>query len=148
MSQKNVLNDDDIVKDTIVNIQNLKDIQEKNGEDGCNRYIISNSEDIFSVLFVFGLFRWCGWDEKDITFDIVPLFETMNGMDASEEVMQTLFDIPKYRQHLERRRDIHTIMLGFSDGTKDGGYLKANWSILKTKETLSGLQMSVSMRAI
>ncbi|MDF0715518.1 phosphoenolpyruvate carboxylase [Muricauda sp. 334s03] len=129
--------DDDIVKDTIVNIQNLKAIQEKNGEDGCNRYIISNSEDIFAVLFVFGLFRWCGWDEKEITFDIVPLFETMKGMEASEEVMQTLFDIPKYRQHLERRRDIHTIMLGFSDGTKDGGYLKANWSILKTKETLS-----------
>tara|TARA_R110002012_G_scaffold69003_1_gene178869 strand:- start:3362 stop:5908 length:2547 start_codon:yes stop_codon:yes gene_type:complete len=129
--------DDDIVKDTIVNIQNLKAIQDKNGEDGCNRYIISNSEDIFSVLFVFGLFRWCGWDEKEITFDIVPLFETMNGMDASEEVMQTLFDIPQYRRHLERRRDIHTIMLGFSDGTKDGGYLKANWSILKTKETLS-----------
>ncbi|MBO6589379.1 MAG: phosphoenolpyruvate carboxylase [Muricauda sp.] len=129
--------EDDIVKDTIVNIKNLKSIQEKNGEDGCNRYIISNSEDIFSVLFVFGLFRWCGWDEKEITFDIVPLFETMKGMDASEEVMQTLFDIPQYRQHLERRRDIHTIMLGFSDGTKDGGYLKANWSILKTKETLS-----------
>lgn len=129
--------EDDIVKDTIVNIQNLKAIQEKNGEDGCNRYIISNSEDIFSVLFVFGLFRWCGWNEKEITFDIVPLFETMKGMGASEEVMQTLFDIPKYRQHLERRRDIHTIMLGFSDGTKDGGYLKANWSILKTKETLS-----------
>ena len=129
--------DDDIVKDTIANIQNLKAIQERNGEDGCNRYIISNSEDIFSVLFVVGLFRWCGWDEKEITFDIVPLFETMNGMEASEEVMQTLFDIPKYRKHLERRRDIHTIMLGFSDGTKDGGYLKANWSILKTKETLS-----------
>ena len=129
--------EDDIVKDTIVNIKNLKSIQEKNGEDGCNRYIISNSEDIFSVLFVFGLFKWCGWDEKEITFDIVPLFETMKGMDASEEVMQTLFDIPQYRQHLERRRDIHTIMLGFSDGTKDGGYLKANWSILKTKETLS-----------
>jgi len=129
--------DDEIVKDTISNIQNLKAIQNKNGEDGCNRYIISNSEGIFSVLFVFGLFRWCGWDEKEITFDIVPLFETMKGMDASEEVMQTLFDIPQYRQHLERRKDIHTIMLGFSDGTKDGGYLKANWSILKTKETLS-----------
>ncbi|MBR9853420.1 MAG: phosphoenolpyruvate carboxylase [Algicola sp.] len=129
--------EDDIVKDTIVNIQNLKTIQEKNGEDGCNRYIISNSEDIFAVLFVFGLFRWCGWNEKEITFDIIPLFETMKGMEASEEVMQTLFNIPQYRQHLERRHDIHTIMLGFSDGTKDGGYLKANWSILKTKETLS-----------
>ncbi|MER3318650.1 MAG: phosphoenolpyruvate carboxylase [Allomuricauda sp.] len=140
--------DDDIVKDTIANIQNLKAIQERNGEDGCNRYIISNSEDIFSVLFVFGLFRWSGWDEKEITFDIIPLFETMKGMDASEEVMQTLFDIPKYRKHLERRRDIHTIMLGFSDGTKDGGYLKANWSILKTKETLSRVCKKNGINAI
>ncbi|KPM31826.1 Phosphoenolpyruvate carboxylase [Croceitalea dokdonensis DOKDO 023] len=127
----------DIVKDTIANIQQLKSIQAKNGEEGCNRYIISNSEDIFSVLFVFGLFRWSGFKEKDISFDIIPLFETMKGMDASETVMQTLFDIPAYRDHLERRGDAHTIMLGFSDGTKDGGYLKANWSILKTKETLS-----------
>ncbi len=131
--------DIDIVSDTIKNIKQLKDIQAKNGEQGCNRYIISNSEDIYSVLFVFGLFRWCGWKEEEITLDIIPLFETMKGMDASEEVMQTLFDTPKYRAHLRRRADAHTIMLGFSDGTKDGGYLKANWSILKTKETLSGV---------
>jgi phosphoenolpyruvate carboxylase len=30
-----------------------------------------------------------------------------------------------------------TIMLGFSDGTKDGGYLMANWSIYKAKEELT-----------
>ncbi|MEO9510771.1 MAG: phosphoenolpyruvate carboxylase [Flavobacteriaceae bacterium] len=129
--------DEEIVKDTILNIQQLKEIQEKNGEEGCNRYIISNSEDIYSVLFVFGLFRWCGWKVDDITFDIIPLFETMKGMEAAEEVMQTLFNTNLYRKHLEGRKDIHTMMLGFSDGTKDGGYLKANWSILKTKETLS-----------
>ncbi len=129
--------DSEIVKDTITNIQQLKGIQASNGEDGCNRYIISNSEDIYSVLFVYGLFRWCGWNKEDITFDIVPLFETMKGMDAAEDVMQTLFGNPIYQKHLERRGNAHTIMLGFSDGTKDGGYLKANWSILKTKEVLS-----------
>lgn len=126
-----------IVKDTIANIKQLKQIQSRNGEDGCNRYIISNSEDIFSVLFVFGLFRWCGWKTDEITFDIIPLFETMKGMEVAEEVMQTLFDNKIYRAHLTRRNNMHTIMLGFSDGTKDGGYLKANWSILKTKEVLS-----------
>ncbi|QLG44265.1 phosphoenolpyruvate carboxylase [Costertonia aggregata] len=129
--------DEDIVKDTIKNILQLKRIQEKNGEEGCNRYIISNSEDIFAVLFVYGLFKWCGWKAEEITFDIVPLFETMKGMDGSEAIMQFLFDLPEYRDHLKRRKDKQTIMLGFSDGTKDGGYLKANWSILKTKETLS-----------
>lgn len=128
---------DPIVKDTLENISQLAQIQEKNGEEGCNRYIISNSEDIYSILFVYGLFRWCGWEEKSIPFDIIPLFETMKGMDASESVMKALFDLPSYRQHLRGRREHQTIMLGFSDGTKDGGYLKANWSIFKTKETLS-----------
>ncbi|MDO6519290.1 phosphoenolpyruvate carboxylase [Zobellia uliginosa] len=128
---------EDIVKDTITNIKQLKSIQDANGEEGCNRYIISNSEDIFSVLFVFGLFRWCGWKKEEITFDIVPLFETMNGMEGAEKTMQTLFDLPDYKAHLERRNYNQTIMLGFSDGTKDGGYLKANWAIFKTKETLS-----------
>lgn len=51
--------------------------------------------------------------------------------------MQTLYDLPAYRQHLERRGKRQTIMLGFSDGTKDGGYLMANWSIYKAKEELT-----------
>lgn len=127
----------DIVKDTLLNISQLKEIQTKNGEDGCNRYIISNSEDIFSVLYVYGLFRWCGWKDDEITFDIVPLFETMKGMAEAEGIMQYLFELPEYRRHLEQREESQTMMLGFSDGTKDGGYVKANWSILKTKEQLS-----------
>ena len=129
--------DEEIVKDTIKNILQLQNIQDKNGEEGCNRYIISNSEDIFSILFVYALFRWCGWADKQITFDIVPLFETMNGMDNAQATMQFLFNLPEYKAHLESRNKKQTIMLGFSDGTKDGGYLKANWSILKTKEELS-----------
>jgi len=56
-----------IVRDTMNNITQLKAIQKKNGEDGCNRYIISNSEDVFSVLFVYGLFRWLGWKVDEIT---------------------------------------------------------------------------------
>ncbi len=140
--------DEDIVKDTIQNIQQLGEIQASNGEDGCNRYIISNSEDIYAVLFVFGLFRWCGWKSEEITFDIIPLFETMKGMEAAEAVMQKLFDTDSYRKHLERRNETHTIMLGFSDGTKDGGYLKANWSILKTKETLSKVCKKNGIKAI
>ncbi len=129
--------DEEIVKDTIKNIIQLKDIQAKNGEQGCNRYIISNSEDIFSILFVHTLFRWCGWKAEDITFDIVPLFETMKGMDGAEATMQYLFDLNQYNSHINLRSRKQTIMLGFSDGTKDGGYVKANWEILRTKEKLS-----------
>ena len=139
---------EDIVKDTIENISQLAEIQNSNGEEGCNRYIISNSEDIFSVLFVFGLFRWCGWEGEGITFDIVPLFETMLGMERSEAIMQQLYDLPLYRAHLERRNNKQTMMLGFSDGTKDGGYLKANWSIFKTKENLSKVCSKNGIKAL
>ena len=129
--------DDELIVDTIKNIKQLKIIQKHNGEQGCNRYIISNSEDIFAVLHVYGLFRFCGWKEENITFDIVPLFETIKGLSAARETMDTLYNLPKYAQHLQRRGNKQTIMLGFSDGTKDGGYLKANWEIFRTKEILS-----------
>ena len=39
--------------------------------------------------------------------------------------------------HLKGRKNKQTVMLGFSDGTKDGGYFMANWSIYKAKENLS-----------
>jgi len=143
-----VLNADELVNDTITNISNLKLIQERNGEEGCNRYIISNSEDIFSVLFVFALFRWCGWKHENMTFDIIPLFESMEGMKNSGSIMQELFDIPEYKNHLLKRRNKQTIMLGFSDGTKDGGFLKANWSIFKTKENLSDVCNQNGIKAI
>jgi len=144
----NADNYEDIIKDTIVNISQLKEIQERNGEEGCNRYVISNSEDIFSVLFVYGLFRWCGWNSDAITFDIVPLFETMIGMDRSEKIMQELFSMPAYRAHVKKRAEKQTMMLGFSDGTKDGGYLKANWSIIETKESLSKVCANHTIKAI
>lgn len=140
--------DDEIVKDTIENIRQLKAIQDKNGEEGCNRYIISNSEDLLSVLLVYGLFRWCGWPSDAITFDIVPLFETMKGMDTAEATMQKLFQLKEYMVHLNKRNKKQTMMLGFSDGTKDGGYVKANWEILKTKEKLSGVCDQYHIRAL
>jgi len=140
--------ENDLIADTITNVRQLKIIQNKNGEEGCNRYIISNSEDIYSVLYVYALFRWCGWKKDQITFDIVPLFETMTGMGNSKEVMTKLFGLKDYRKHVERRGNKQTIMLGFSDGTKDGGYLKANWSIFKTKENLSKVCDQNNIKAI
>jgi len=140
--------DDKLVEDTIKNISQLNAIQEKNGEEGCNRYIISNSEDIYSVLFVYALFRWIGWKADEITFDIVPLFETMIGMEHAGGVMEQLFAMPEYMAHVKQRDKKQTMMLGFSDGTKDGGYLKANWSIITTKESLSAACAKNDIKAI
>jgi phosphoenolpyruvate carboxylase len=139
---------DDLVQDTIRTIATVREIQQRNGEAGCNRYVISDSEDIFSVLYVFALFRWYGGFTGSLPVDIVPLFETMNGMDNSEVIMRELFDLPEYRAHLRHRDNRQTMMLGFSDGTKDGGYLKANWSIFRTKERLSTVCSDYDVQAL
>lgn len=137
---------DEEVRETIKNIIQLPRIQQKNGERGCNRYIISNAESVDAVLFVWALFRWTGI--KDITFDIVPLFETMKGMENAPAIMRELFSLPEYVAHLDSRKQEQTMMLGFSDGTKDGGFMKANWSIFKTKEKLSEVCDQHGIKAI
>lgn len=129
--------EDETLVDTIRNVYQIKDIQAENGERALHRYIISNSTNIFDVLHVYALFKYCGYKDDDINIDIVPLFETMLGMDNSQDVMKELYELPVYKSHLKRRDNVQTIMLGFSDGTKDGGYLKANWEILQTKERLT-----------
>ncbi len=140
--------DDALVKDTLRTISKVKGIQSKNGEEGCNRYVISNSEDILSVLFVFALFRWCGYPGSSIPIDIIPLFESMSGMERSEGIMEALLNVHQYRAHLSQRQDKQTVMLGFSDGTKDGGYLKANWSIFKTKERITSVSQRFGVKTI
>ena len=146
-----ILNPNDfegITKDTLQNIYNIKKIQEINGERGLHRYIISNSESIKEVLNVFALFRLCGYQDDEINIDIVPLFETMEGLDRAQNVMKELYELPVYKKHLEGRKNSQTIMLGFSDGTKDGGYLKANWEIYETKEQLTKVSEEHGMKVV
>ena len=129
--------EDEIIKETLKSVINVKEIQTKNGERGMHRYIISNSDTVEDVMNVFALFKVCGYQDEDINIDIVPLFETMEGLANAEKVMQDLYNDEVYQKHLAKRKNEQTIMLGFSDGTKDGGYLKANWEIYATKERLS-----------
>lgn len=129
--------EDETLVDTIKNVYQIQEIQAENGQRALHRYIISNTESIFDVLHVYALFKYCGYQDEDIKIDIVPLFETMVGMNNSQDVMRDLYELPVYKTHLQKRDNVQTIMLGFSDGTKDGGYLKANWEILQTKERLT-----------
>jgi phosphoenolpyruvate carboxylase len=127
----------EIGKDTLESIYAIKEIQSFNGVMGCQRYIISNCQTAVNVMELYALFRLCGWDEDLSSVDIVPLFETIDDLAASETIMSTLYDSSIYQAHIKARNKEQTIMLGFSDGTKDGGYLQANWSIYKAKETLT-----------
>ncbi len=128
---------DPLVKDTLQSIAAVRVIQQMNGEEGCSRYIISQCSSVVNVLEVMGLFLLGGWTKKDLAVDIVPLFETVEDLHGAAAVMKELYEHKDYSQHLKQRGRTQTIMLGFSDGTKDGGYLMANWAIYKAKEELT-----------
>ncbi len=131
--------DDPIIADTFQSIKAIKQIQVYNGEKGCDRYIISHCSNAMNVLEVYGLFLLAGYKKAEMNVDIVPLIETIPDLQAAASFITDLFNNEEYRAHLKRRGDRQTIMLGFSDGTKDGGYLMGNWSIYKTKEELTAV---------
>jgi phosphoenolpyruvate carboxylase len=131
--------EDPIHRDTLQSIAAIRTIQQFNGPEGCHRYIISQCNSALNAIEVYGLFLLNGWKKEEINIDIVPLFETISDLQNAAGVMRTLYTHPVYLEHLKRRKNRQTIMLGFSDGTKDGGYMMANWSIYKAKEELTAI---------
>lgn len=136
-----------IAKDTLQSIYAVQSIQQMNGEAGCQRYIISNCQGAVNVMEVYALFRLCGWKPETLTVDIIPLFETIDDLQEAENIMEYLYTLPVYKQHLQLRQQHQTMMLGFSDGTKDGGYLQANWSIYTAKENLTAISRKYDIKA-
>ncbi len=136
---------DSVQLDTFKIPEAIAEIQAYNGEPGCHRYIISQCNSALNVMEVYGLFLLNGVEPENIHVDIVPLFETIEDLRNAGPVMEQLYNLPAYRDHLAQRGNRQTIMLGFSDGTKDGGYLMANWSIYKAKEELTALSRHYDM---
>jgi phosphoenolpyruvate carboxylase len=127
----------EIAIDTLRSIAAIKDIQRNNGELGAHRYIISNCSGAFDMAVLHALFRLAGWADQPITVDLIPLFETVKDLARAGENMTELYSSPQYAKHLAQRGNNQTVMLGFSDGTKDGGYLMANWAIYQAKENIT-----------
>ncbi|WP_256002856.1 phosphoenolpyruvate carboxylase [Pedobacter deserti] len=128
---------DPLIDDTLQTISEIKQIQESNGEEACHRFIISNCQRASDILQLIELFLWNGWEEDSLTVDFVPLFETVHDLEVAGDIMETLYAHPFYKKHLASRGNKQHIMLGFSDSTKDGGYLMANWSIFNAKVALT-----------
>lgn len=135
----------EIANEVMDTVKVIHKIQAINGKGAIERYIISNSEsvsNVFEVLLFINIYN-SYLIKNDVTrlieVEIVPLFETIDDLERANKIMETLYQDPVYRKHLLTHNDKQTIMLGFSDGTKDGGYLMANWAIYEAKKNLSTL---------
>lgn len=122
--------------DTLQSLRAAFHIQKTNGEKGANRYIISRSKEAYHILEVLLLAHWGEPSLPKIPLDLIPLFESIEDIRAAPHVMEKLYKSKTYRNHLEGRGKVQIVMLGFSDGTKDGGYCTCNWEIFKCKQAL------------
>jgi phosphoenolpyruvate carboxylase len=125
----------------------IKTIQDANGEKAVNRYIISNNQTTLNVLQLYAMLKLVAFQDQ-LTVDIAPLFETITDLENAPSVMEDLYTNPNYITHLKARGNRQTIMLGFSDGTKDGGYLMANWAIYQAKERLTTVSRNYGITVI
>ncbi|MDD5434288.1 MAG: phosphoenolpyruvate carboxylase [Nitrospira sp.] len=110
-------------------------------------YIISMTHNISDILAVLLLAKEAGLyrviseqfsvnSETSHGIDIVPLFETINDLQHSCEIMDGLFSLHLYKRYISRRNNIQEIMLGYSDSSKDGGIITSSWELYKVQQKL------------
>lgn len=103
------------------------------GSDLLGPFIISMASSSADVLTVLLLARWACCSDG---LHIVPLFETIDDLVNAPQVLDALFRLGVYREHLESCGNEQIVMIGYSDSNKDGGYLTSNWSLYKAQEAI------------
>ncbi len=105
------------------------------GPDAVGSYVVSMTHQLSDLLEVLVLMREKGlWRRStsgtlESRLDITPLFETVDDLERSRDLLGAMFASPAYRAHLDSRGNFQEIMLGYSDSNKDGGYWTANWRL-------------------
>jgi phosphoenolpyruvate carboxylase len=105
-------------------------------------YIISMTEsasDVLEALFFAeeaGLIRHLENDDLESDLNIVPLFETIDDLERSPKLLESLFELPVYRKHLRARGNVQEVMIGYSDSSKDGGLMMSSWALYQAQLAL------------
>jgi len=97
-------------------------------------------EDVLEVLFLAMVCGLCVWDSQGVfqsRMDIAPLVETMDDLQRAGPMLSELLAHPVYRRQVACRQHRQEVMLGYSDSTKDGGYLAAHWGLYTAQQQLA-----------
>ena len=70
---------------------------------------------------------------------IVPLFETVEDLEAAPDILRKWFSLPIVQKWMEKNGRKQEVMLGYSDSNKDGGYLSSSWSLYKAQKELTAV---------
>ena len=115
------------------------------GGETIGGYIISMTHSDLDVLTVLWLWRTAWLEKHESEADlpklpIIPLFETIEDLKKGDSIMEKLFNSEQYREYLSKSGSLKQIvMVGYSDSTKDGGYLTACWELYQAQVNLANV---------
>ncbi|MCJ7841232.1 phosphoenolpyruvate carboxylase [Lederbergia sp. NSJ-179] len=122
------------------------------GKRSIEVYLISmtqSASDLLEVLLLAkeaGIYRLYADGKIESDINVAPLLETIDDLIAGPKIMKTLFELDVYRNHLKEHNNHQEIMLGYSDGSKDGGTLTANWKLFKAQLEIHNMAKEFDVR--
>jgi phosphoenolpyruvate carboxylase len=128
--------------ETLNLFRTLRRIARQFGMTALGGHVVSMTREPSDLLTVLWLWKWSeqtdGGHPRDaeLRLPIVPLFETISDLERAPEILATLLDNSIYRDWLAGLDDRQIVMIGYSDSTKDGGYLAACWNLQRAQVDL------------
>jgi phosphoenolpyruvate carboxylase len=128
------------------------------GEEGLGALIVSMTRSLSDLLVVYVLAReaglaFCGEDGLVCSLPVVPLFETIEDLQNSPEILRTFLRHPVTRRSLAWQRarrgesgPVQQVMIGYSDSNKDGGILASLWSLNVAQRKLAAIGEAEGLR--
>src|SRR6202162_6142764 len=105
------------------------------GADAIPQCIISMCKGMSDMLEVALLLKEAGLVHPSgrCAINIVPLFETIEDLQASSGIMDRMLSLHDYRKLVDSRGSVQEVMLGYSDSNKDGGFVTSGWELYKAE---------------
>lgn len=126
----------DLAREVIATIRTMGELQATYGVEVCRRYAVSWSREAVDVVTVRALARLAVPDGR-LTIDVVPLFESREDLRRAPKELDTLLSLPSEQERLDADGRRFEVMLGYSDSTKDAGFLAANISLFQAQAALT-----------
>ncbi|HEY1599459.1 MAG TPA: phosphoenolpyruvate carboxylase [Pirellulales bacterium] len=129
-------------REVVQTFRTVSAVLEQQCADAIDTYITSGATEPAHMLEVLLLAREARLfrpEEGISRLQIVPLLESLEPLRSAVPFIQRLLVQPVYRRHLELRGNVQEVMLGYSDSSKEAGFLQSAWSIYKAHRDLGDL---------
>lgn len=134
--------DDRDLLDTLVEMGRAQRAISPRASDTLVISMTSSPVDVMAALWLaslVGLVSWAFGRVVESRVDFVPLVETIADLRGAASTVRRLLELPEYAGQVQARGGVQEVMLGYSDSSKDGGYLAAQWALYLAHRQLAAV---------